>query len=83
GDAWPEKQHIPTAVKKEALPLEISWSADHLDKETRTKNTKPTIKHGGVLRSSLGHFSLGGTGQRQLCEGRMNQVMYRIRSCSS
>uniref|UniRef100_A0AAQ5XGI7 Tc1-like transposase DDE domain-containing protein n=1 Tax=Amphiprion ocellaris TaxID=80972 RepID=A0AAQ5XGI7_AMPOC len=37
----------------------------------------PTVKHGGGSVMIWGCFSLGGTGQVQLCEGRMNQVMYR------
>uniref|UniRef100_A0A3P8U5L8 Transposase Tc1-like domain-containing protein n=1 Tax=Amphiprion percula TaxID=161767 RepID=A0A3P8U5L8_AMPPE len=37
-----------------------------------------TVKHGGGSVTIWGCFSLGGTGQMQLCEGRMNQVMYRV-----
>uniref|UniRef100_A0A3P8TIS6 Transposase Tc1-like domain-containing protein n=1 Tax=Amphiprion percula TaxID=161767 RepID=A0A3P8TIS6_AMPPE len=37
----------------------------------------PTVKHGGGSVMIWGCFSMGGTGQMQLCEGPMNQVMYR------
>lgn len=37
----------------------------------------PTVKHGGGSVMIWGCFSMGGTGQMQLCEGRMNQVTYR------